>query len=383
MYKYLFIIFFTISCIWVSHIQAQVLAPDFVCVKNDTLIWTPATNSCGTFQSFDIYFSSMLEGPYTLLEQITDPLQTTFFHNNPADLQFFYFLESNYDCPGQNPLQSDTLDNRSPEIPEINSLSTIGNTVVVNWLPSLSPQTVGYIIFRQTTSGTIPIDTVFNDFTYIDLNANPQVQDETYFVLALDPCENTSLFGEPQTTYRLNAEIADCLQEIRISWTPTNNFENGIARQEVWLGENGAAPVRIETLTGNDTFFTLPNIVDGVEYCFFIRAVSNIDEFEVNSNTVCIAADIVNPVRELYMTNVDFINNEALDISWGWNENAAIQSAVIQGRRIENGTTLQNPIGINSPLQRDNTQNFNAPDAGSSQWEFQIMTVDLLSLIHI
>ncbi len=359
-----------------SYGYAQVLAPDFICVKNDTLVWTPVSNLCGPFESYDIYFSSMPSGPYSLLARITDASETKYFHTNPADLTWYYYIESNHDCPGQIFLKSDTLDNRSPDIPDIESLSTIDNTVEIKWKPSTSPETEGYIIYRVLGNGTVPIDTVFGDVTYLDLSANPIEKDETYFVLALDACGNTSLFGDPQTTYRLNHEVIECLQEIVISWIPTNNFANGIFEHEIWIGENGSAPILFASIDGAANEFTVSEAKEGVEYCIFVKAVSNGDRFEANTNTVCITPTIVEPVRDLYFKNLDVQIDGNVEVTWVWNEDAAIISTVVESQVIGGTNGAESPINLTTPLVRTNTFRYTDLSANANQLEFQIKTSD-------
>jgi len=323
MHNFLQKIFFIIACLSVNYAAAQVLPPDFVCVKSDTLLWNPANNACGDFVSYDIYFSEMKEGPYTLLTSISDQAQNKFFHANPLDLTLYYYLESNHNCPGQSFLQSDTLNNRSPEIPTVTSLAVFGNNVEISWEESNSPQTSGYIVYRVIDGATVPIDTVFTSLSYLDVNANPLNQVETYFVLALDPCGNTSLFGDPQSTYMLDSEIIECLQEINISWIPTENFPNGIASQEIWVSENGASPVLNGRVDGSTDNYSLPDVIEGTEYCIFVRAISNGEGFEVSTNTVCLTPTVLRPVTDLYFSNLDVQNNGNVEIEWIWNEDAA------------------------------------------------------------
>ena len=65
-------------------VKAQVFPPDLQCVVNDTLVWQIPNNNCGTFNSYEIFFSANLNGPYQSLAIITDQNQTNFYHNNPT-----------------------------------------------------------------------------------------------------------------------------------------------------------------------------------------------------------------------------------------------------------------------------------------------------------
>jgi len=376
MHNFLQKIFFIIACLSVSYVDAQVLPPDFVCVNGDTLLWNPVNNTCGDFVSYDIYFSEMEQGPYTLLTSIPDPAQDKFFHSNPTGLTLYYFLESNHNCPGELFLQSDTLNNRSPEIPSVTNLTVIGNNVEIRWAESTSPETFAYIVYRITEIGTVPIDTVFTGLSYLDLNSDPLNQTETYFVLALDPCGNTSLFGDPQSTYTLESEVIECLQEINIRWEPTTNFPNGIATQEIWVSEDGAPPVLDGRVDGNTSEYSLPEVTEGIEYCIFVRAISNGDGFEASTNTVCLTPAITRPVTELYFRNINVLNNGNVGIEWIWNEDAILQSAYLSYNLLGENIANNQQLDITPPLQSRNNLEVTDADGNAGQWEFNIEIID-------
>lgn len=376
MHNFIQRILFVIACLSVNYASAQVLPPDFVCVKSDTLIWNPVSNPCGNFVSYDIYFASMEQGPYALLAVITDPAENKFFHSNPSDLTWFYYLESNHNCPGQTFLKSDTLDNRSPEVPSVTSLSVVGNNVEIEWEQSASPETSGYIIYRVTNAGTIPIDTVFVGVSYIDSNADPNNQIETYYVLALDPCGNTSLFGDPQSTYMLESEVIECLQQINISWVPTTNWPSGIATQEVWVSEDGATPILHGSIAGSISSYTIPAVKEGVEYCIFVGAISNGDGFRANTNTICVTPSVIQPNTELYFKNANIQSNDNVMVEWVWNEDAALKSAFLNYGQLGGNISGGLPLNITAPLQNQNNFEVAETKGNEGQWEFNIETTD-------
>ena len=121
----------------------QVAAPAFLCVSNDTLFWEAPTNSCGPFNAYLIFASQDESGTYSQLAAITDPNQNFFIHENAGMGVWYYYLESDYDCPGQPVLQSDTLDNLIPEQARLESVSVSGTEVEVSWQPSPSPDRSG------------------------------------------------------------------------------------------------------------------------------------------------------------------------------------------------------------------------------------------------
>ena len=100
------ITFFTFS------LKAQVLAPQFFCIKGDSLIYGPRSvnNTCGDFIAYDVFGSQDRTSGYTLLGSITDLDQSAYVHPTPLDEVWYYYMQSNVDCPNETVLTSDTLD---------------------------------------------------------------------------------------------------------------------------------------------------------------------------------------------------------------------------------------------------------------------------------
>ncbi len=303
--------------------DAQINPPDFVCVKGDTLVWETPINNCGSFNSYEIYFSADFAGPYTLLASITNPTTTSFVHNDPSGDVWYYYFISDFNCPGQTAISSDTLDNLSPLLSPLDFASVDGTFVNLDWEPSPSPEVVAYIVYRTTDIGTVAIDTVFGPTAYTDVNASPNTQSEVYSLTALDACGNTSLFTDFHRTMFMESEVSPCEQTVRLSWNLYEGW-SGIQQQEIWLGLNGGMMMPIDTISATDTDYIYENANDGDFYCFYIRAVSEDGTAVAQSNRICQSLDITQPVRNLYLKNVSVITNDSVELTWSWDTNAAI-----------------------------------------------------------
>ncbi len=143
-------------------LAGQATVPVFDCVTNDTLQWTnPPLSTCGPFLRTLVYRADNPDGPYTIIAELSDPNQDNLFDNVPAGGERFYFLRYEYDCPGIIFPNSDTLNNRLPEMVDIRYVSVVDSVLQLVWTPSPSPQTVAYVIYRQELTGFVPLDTVF------------------------------------------------------------------------------------------------------------------------------------------------------------------------------------------------------------------------------
>ena len=324
--KVIQLLLFSILGLYSLDAQAQVLAPDLLCVKNDTLVWVTPINNCGTFNAYHIFASQNINGPYDLLASISEPNLSLFVHVGGSIQNWFYYMESDYDCPGETVLQSDTLDNRLPQIASIQAVSVSGSEVQVSWNISPSPEVAFYIVYRITPNGTIPIDTVFSGTTYTDTEANPENQEEFYYVLAADECGNTSIFDDPHHTIKLETSVSSCEQSIALSWGLYENWTNGIGIQEIWVSIDGAAPILEATIGASATNYTFENANDATEYCFFVRAIEANTNIGANSNQVCQVLDIVQPNRNLSLNSVTVTANNEVELNWNWDSNAEINT---------------------------------------------------------
>jgi gliding motility-associated-like protein len=375
MKKFILVSFLTVA--FFSFSQAQILPPDFLCVKGDTLFWELPSNTCGPFISYDVYARKGTSGAFTLLVSVSDPAQTFHYHPNPGGEQWFYYIVSNHNCPGQTSLPSDTLDNRPPQVSPIRSVSVENGNVVVNWQPSPSPEVFAYVIYRQTPTGVVPIDTVMNATTYTDMAAMPGQQSESYFVNALDRCGNTSIFDlKHNSVFLKSTAVEPCKQTVSLSWNLYENWQGGIGEQQVLVSVNGASPSLYKTLFGMASTFVFENANDGDQYCFVIQAVETGTGTVARSNEICLTADVVQPVRDMFIQNVSVTPANEVEVTWVWNTNAEIKEVKIL-RSSQNAAyqpaATQNPPVTLPPV---NTFTDNAASPGAGKVFYKIQTKD-------
>ncbi len=356
---------------------AQVLPPDFLCVRSDTLYWDIPTNSCGTFNSYEVFFSANPTGPFNLLGTVSNQGQGFFHHPNPASDTWYYYLQSDFNCPGQMVLQSDTLDNRQPEVAVLTRASVNGNSIELDWQASPSPEVSAYIIFRSTSMGTIALDTIYGGVTnFVDNNAFPNDQSETYFILAIDECGNTSIFNDPHSTVFLEQSVISCEQKIVLNWNSYQGWINGIGSQEVWVDIDGSGAILQATISGNDTSYVFENASDSENYCFFIKSIENGTGIEALSNVVCLMPDLVEPMRDLVLKNVNVLTDNSVELTWNWNSAAEIQSFEVLQDLINNTFTTLNSSPAPIPLGNGNSSIDVISDPSASKVFYKIQTTD-------
>jgi len=315
---------------------SQTVYPPFIyCVQNNnsngdiTVSWSlPTGNSCGTFVQYTIYASSAgPNGPYTSVA-IPNQATSSYTLSNylATSANWWFYMVSDYNCPGGTVLSSDTVNNQSPAIPQIISVTvTANNQSVITFAPSSSPQTSHYILYYFLPNGTaIPWDTVYgiNNTIVTDTTTltiyDPSQYSQVFTVAAADSCGNRSSYNTlPQNTILAKATNTECQRQVNIGWNKYLNWPKGVAQYQVWVSKNGG-PFVEDGFTDSATLsYAYTNFNTGDSLQIYIRATSEADTniFSI-SNIIHLRAIIVQPPSYIYLTDVTVNAANQIDISW-------------------------------------------------------------------
>jgi gliding motility-associated-like protein len=370
-----------IGLLCTSVAKAQIAPPILRCIKQDTLLWTPPVNACGAFVSHLIYYSRNIAGPYTILSTVNNPTQNKYFFNNVLGGAWYFYMESNFNCPNLARRQSDTVTNFPPSITPISAVSVLtGNQVEIRWRRNTSPQVAGYIIYRNTNIGWIPIDTVRSrdSVRYVDLRAMPQTQSEGYQVLAMDACGTTSLFDVPHQTIFLQATQQKCEQSVRLKWQLYQNWANQIGRHEVWVSVNGRLPYLYRSLGSTDTTFTYTGVNNGERLVFSIKTIQNFTNLTVKSNDLSLTAAVIQPVKRLSLKNINVTQNNHVELIWSWNQDAKVDTV-----RVWRDGAIAFRRKQARPLDDDGTLTDTTVDASKKSYSYKIQSQDECDTLRI
>jgi gliding motility-associated-like protein len=362
--------------LYMTKVSAQIPAPNLYCIKNDTLLWSLPSVTCGIINGYNIYYSDTKSGPYQLLVTIANPNQTSYFHST-AGKYFYYYISTEANCLGQVSLSSDTLDNLDPPIIPIESVSVVGGKCQINWQNPISNKQLSFIIYRSTPNGTIPIDTVANVTSYLDAGSNPLVKSEVYYVLALDQCGNASIYDKPHYSMYTEYTIDTCKREMKLKWTPYQNWKNGVKEYVVYVSKNGAIPQPIDTVSANLTNAVIQNLNDGDQLCVYVSAIENNSNVTSSSSELCFKVKVPQPIKwELpYAATVQ--PNNSIDLKWSWNNDALLKAAnVFSGNSTGSITSLTNFV-LSSPLMFTNIFNVTNTNPSQGPVYFKIKTTDV------
>ena len=231
---------------------------------------------------------------------------------------------------------------QDPNPPLITHVSVLEDNqqVEINWINS-SNQVVGYIIYFQDISGLwIPLDTVqgISNTSYITTNANPQLKNETYSVVAFDAIGNNSIRSESHSTILLDYTYSNCDTSVVLTW---NSYENMVGLNNYQLNiqkKDSESGLIIATDSINlgllDTSYNYP--VDySSEYTFWIKANSS-SIFFSNSNKKWMFSTNVDLPTFSYINRVSVVGENNIEISAVTNS-TDVQSLKIFRSYVSNG----------------------------------------------
>ncbi len=368
MLKRVFILAFVLSGIYVS-LSAQILPPILNCVTNDTIHFTPVSNSCGNFISYEIFTSPNENGPFTLLGSVTDPSITFFEHLNSAGQTNFYFLTPLFDCPGEVSMNSDTISNRPPDVGILHTVSVENNFITLMWEASTSPEVIDYSVFLFTDTG---LDFIANtpDLTFVDMARDPNLASLSYLIVANDGCGNRSIFGDPINSVFLNIAESPCEQEILFSWDRHAN----VVGQELWAITNNGNEVLIEGIDVQAETLTISSIPDIESY--FIRSTIAGEQARIsNSNLVVPQNEALVFMDEIFITSVNTLNDNNLEVSWCWNEDADLNSSRITYTSLIESNFLN--VALSNPLTSSVEENIAFIAGVPDIYTFQVESTDV------
>ncbi|MBL4657861.1 MAG: hypothetical protein JKX73_07655, partial [Flavobacteriales bacterium] len=192
--------------------------------------WTPASDSCGVFFKYYIYFASNLGGTYNLIDSLSNWSNTTYNHvaANANVSSGFYYIEASSGCAYAI---SDTLET---------IFFSVGNTATgtanLQWnplhIPAIPTNTDMYLIFREdTATGFLQlVDSVYQITAFADLYTNCDVDSIAYQIGIVDSsgCMSTSNIAmlepdilPPPLVVIDSASVDPVTGQIIIGWSST------------------------------------------------------------------------------------------------------------------------------------------------------------------
>jgi gliding motility-associated-like protein len=315
------------------------------------LTWSTPAPIDPAFDSYHIYRSSSLGGPYTVVDSIPSSAITSYTHNGGnvgITPPVFYYIEAR--CTGNIYTPAvDTLSNIDPPFVVFDTLSVDdSNRTVLSWYKSPSVNTNGYVIYRFDGAWII-IDTVLgiNNTSYLDDSisiASPRsVQ---YRIAILNHCGAILAQNLPYASIHLTASPDICQQSARLKWTTNtaspNTFSSiaGLDKYQIYQSTVGTAgPYSlVGTVPAGTLSYTVAGLAPQTTYYFKITAVDTSGTKTTSSNRITFYSATPKSPQFLYLRSASVISTNQIDITCHVDVTASISYYKVF-RAIHNDTT--------------------------------------------
>ncbi|MDD2411371.1 MAG: gliding motility-associated C-terminal domain-containing protein [Bacteroidales bacterium] len=204
-----------------------------------------------------------------------------------------------------------------PAIPRLDSVSVspADGSVQIGWQASSSMDTDGYLLYRFGGGIWSILDTIWGiNNTFYNYNEVDIVnQTFSYRIAALDSCLNASPLGDIQTSLLLQYAVNQCASSVNLQWNLYENMPGGIQEYLIYVSRNGTDFEIESTVTGTQNSFVLESLVDGFEYCIYVKAKSTLG-ITASSPIICFNFDAHSTPEDLFIRYVDVNDNEQIDV---------------------------------------------------------------------
>ena len=243
-----------------------------------------------------------------------------------GDLLSFMVFSNQLSCPSiSNITEGYFVDQTPPAIPEITSVSVSNGHPQINWNPSTSDDTQGYILYQCQGAGVSIVDTIYGAATssFIDQSVVSANQSGCYLLAAFDNCPNgnppspnTSPTGDVCNCSILLSPLiqTQCSNDIEMSWTGYEGWSSGVLSYIIFHAEGIGNFVAVDTLPGSSLTYSheLQGFSD-LNHSYYVLAVGPNGNFSI-SNVRNITLNYPTPPAFQYISSIDVNTDNSIAI---------------------------------------------------------------------
>jgi gliding motility-associated-like protein len=272
------------------------------------------------------YYKIFMEYPAGVLNFI-DSTKNTFYFDTveicQATVNYVVSLADFSGCESNSCLATITVSDITPPHPvSIDSLTydTATSQIFISWTPSISMDVAGCLIFQNDVNFNPPwvvVDTLIgrNNFsTFI----NPSWGDSTtftYSVMCFDSCLNASVLSVPHKTIFLEYNFDRCNRSVQLKWNKYRGFKEDVDQYLIYESINGGNYQLITSNGPNDTVFVKTNLLNEVNYNYFIRVKQRNKLIFSRSNDISFFSSFPAEPQFLYLINVTLNDDNKIELN--------------------------------------------------------------------
>jgi hypothetical protein len=221
-------------------------------------------------------------------------LDTAGFTGNPALACSYVSNSKGINLMDMNPPPAALIENLSYQ--------AAGDVFMVSWLPVSAPDLYGYIVYRNTGYGFLPLDTVYGANTsYTDSTAQACQGGVRYKIHSTDSCWNINTTGLPLTVFEMSAQYSASTSSTHLSWSVPMALLPAVNRYTLFMMKNYGPWVEYISTSGTSFQHNFPDT--NSVYCYYVKASDSTASKTVNSCPLCVQTGAYTDVERVDAEN--------------------------------------------------------------------------------
>jgi gliding motility-associated-like protein len=300
------------------------------------LSWTPH-NASATGVYFQIWRRVFLSGTWSLVDSTTSLSYMDSVDICSSDLEYQIRINGKCYSTTDHAIFSDQTNN---EVLVMDSVTVNGSQAILSWQPSTSEDVIAYLVmyFDPGLGAYVPIDTLplSTAMPYSWSGSVANTRAEQYVVVTLDSCVNQSseVQATPLKSIHLDVYADPCAGTTSLRWNDYLTFTGG-AEYDVLVDIKDDQGIQLATgallsANGTNLTFTHNTLINGYEYCYYIRAKDSTGLKTSTSNVECINSIVVKQSRLLYLASTNVRSNGSIELYGFYDKEADVLSFSIE-----------------------------------------------------
>ena len=309
--------------------------------------WTPHNTKGSNGVWYQVWRRIFPNGAWDLIDSTQSLTYNDTVNLCSADLEYQIRINGSCESTTDHALFSDQINN---DVIQVDSVSVVGTLANLSWQPTSETDAVAYIVFyydpglsAYTVVDTVPLGT---PMPYVWNNSQASARAEQFVVVTIDSCLNQSseLTATAHKTMHLTVTTNGCEGFTRLRW---NDYEGwgGTIEYDILVDitDNLGQPVATGALlnaNGTSTTYQHTNLINGYEYCYYIRATDTSGLYSSTSNRVCVSSLVVEKSKQLYLASTNVRSNGSIELYTFIDPSADVLSFSIERANDEFGPYL-------------------------------------------
>ena len=284
------------------------------------LDWTPHSSKPSGTVYYQVWRRIWPSGTWEMIDSTTSLTYSDMVDICSADLEYEIRIKGRCFSTSDHAIFSDQSNS---DTIAVDSVTVNGNQASLHWQPTTMGDAVSYLVMwfdpvigAYTAIDTLPIGTPM-PYTWSGSIADQRA--EEYVVVSLDSCGNQSseLTAVPLKSIHLSVSANGCEGFTRLRWNDYKTFDGTEYDVLVDITDDQGNPVATGALlnaNGTNLTYKHTSLINGYEYCYYIRAKDSLGLYTSTSNRVCINSLVVKKSRLLYLASTNVRNNGSVDL---------------------------------------------------------------------